>query len=173
MTQSHKTQPGVFLPRRISDRRSPGTLDKTGADDLAQAFIRIAAERIERLPGVRSEITSATNNRIAADFYIESAYMPRLRHADPYLMCHIDNGGIQLQQISLPDRDEIRRKGWSMHTEDSICVFLPRDGIEIEVAWRVVALAYLFETSPSTRPRANGNSPRTLPNCSSTAKYWM
>lgn len=173
MTQSHKLQHKVPQRRRSSDRGALRPPNETHADDPARAFVLFIAERIEHLPGVWSEIVNAPDCGLSADLYINSAYMPRLRHENPYLMCHIDHDGILLQQMSLPDREEIQRKGWSVRREDSIRVFLPRDEIEMEIAWRIVSLAYLFETSPSIRPRANGNSPRALPNCSSTAKYWM
>lgn len=173
MLQVHSPQRQVLLPRRLIDRTPLEEPGNNGSGDAGVRKTWDLTERIEALPGVWSNRTSLPDGTVATDFFIESSVLLRQHRSKQNLMCHIDGDGIFLPRVSTSDTEEILMKGWGIRAGKSIRVFLPRDRIEKEIAWRVILLAYRFETSQRTRSEAGTKIHPMTPGFASSAKYWV
>jgi hypothetical protein len=81
--------------------------------------------------------------------------------------------GISVPQLDPVDKAEIAYKGWASRAEDEITLYLPRDSIEMEIAWRIILRSYQFLASKPPQFRTRKEPLPDLPKCASTAKYWM
>jgi hypothetical protein len=163
----------MLLPRRLADRipvTDPGSYDVALSSRPNTWGL---AERLKNLPGISQNYTLLADNTSAEDYFIESSYVLRCSCSKPQLFCHIDHDGILLPGISPLDKEQVLQKEWATRADDSVNVFLPRDSIEMEIAWRIVLLAYQFWTSAQARSCAGQTDQPILPTFSSTAKYWM
>lgn len=172
MTGTHILQRIVLLPKRLADRAAlvePCNYDAAASPPPNTWGL---TERIAALPGIRPEHKILADNTLATDHFIEDSYLLRHSWRKPQLLCHIDSQGILLADISPVDKEEVLQKGWSSSTEDALILFLPRDSIEMEIAWRIVLLAYHFLTSRPATVRTKTKSRPIMPSVSSMAKYW-
>jgi hypothetical protein len=131
------------------------------------------SERISALPGIRTIRTVLDDGVIAMDHFIDADYVLRSRYCGPHLLCHIDLEGISLAQLDPVDKEEVVFKGWASHAGDEIVLHLPRDSIEMEVAWRIILRAYQYLASRPRESRFRQKTAPDLPKFASTAKYWM
>lgn len=172
MHGTHNSQRLVLLPKRLADRAvliEPGNYDHAAAPRPNTWGL---TERIAALPGIRPEHTLLADDSLATDHFIEDSYVLRRSSTSPQLLCHVDCDGIMLPEISALDKEEVLQKGWSSYTDGPVILFLPRDNIEMEIAWRIVLLSYHFLTSRPARSRFEKNNRSTMPKFSPTAKYW-
>lgn len=173
MHESHVARRSVLLPRRLVNR-VPLVEPRESAESVSSGQDAWGlAGRIAALPGITSSCTILPDGTTATDFFIDPLYVLRNDCSNRQLMCHIDIDGILLPHIGPVDRAEVILKGWSSRDEDALTMFLPRDSIEMEIAWRIVLLVYQYLSS---RPvAANGKRKQSviLPSYTSTAKYWM
>lgn len=171
MPATHNLQRTVLLPKRLADDVvgiAPGNCFKEVASRPNTFGL---TERIEALPGIKVEHALLPDNTLTTDHFIEGAYILRDARTAPHLLCHIDNDGILIPDMSPLDTEQVMRKGWASCVDEAVVLFLPRDDIEMEVSWRIVLLAYQFLTSPQSGARRKGQA--RLPHCSSWAKYWL
>lgn len=163
----------VFLPRRLAHRVSPGDSRETATGVAGGDDNWGLAKRIGALPGVTTTNTVLDDGTTATDHFIEAAYVLRSLYSSPTLLCHIDPDGILLPQLDPTDKPEIALKGWACRADDETVLHLPRDSIEMEIAWRVILRAYQYLASRPPHSRARRKTSPELPQCVSTAKYWM
>lgn len=160
--------PQVLLPKRLPDRSS--AFEGVSAA-LAGPMLADHSElfgRIDALPGVHSVVTGVSGQATMRDYYLDRDHVGGGASAFPYPFCRIDEQAIVLLNLAPPDKDEVLRKGWGTADGETLCVFLPRDTIETEVAWRVILLSYRFQTT-----RAAATVRRALPQVASTTRYWV
>jgi hypothetical protein len=163
----------VLLPKRLAEHAA--TVETVSDQPLATPRPRCWGlyRRIEALPGIELRQTRGANDMLASDYYIDGSYVLRSIAADAQLLCRIDADGILLPMISPHAREEVLRKGWATGSDDAVIMYLPRDSIEMEIAWRIVLIAYQFRTLAPPRPRSSTSTQTAAPHGSSTSQYWM
>lgn len=170
MHESHQTRCSVLLPRRLAQRvpliEAPENV-AAGADNWG------LARRIRALPGMGAHRTVLDDGATATDYFIGEAYVAKWPATGPQLFCHIDLEGISIPHLDPADRAEVVHKGWSSRADSDVVMYLPRDAIEMEIAWRIVLRAYQFLASRPAAPRKRRKLASELPKYASTAKYWM
>lgn len=173
MHESHETTGPVLLPRRLVHRvllrgspESPVAI-AAGKDNWG------LSECIGALPGVMTTQTMLDDGATVTDHLVDPAYVLRSPCRDPQLLCHIDIEGILLPQLDPLDKAEVVLKGWASRAGDEITLYLPRDFIEMEIAWRIILQTYQFLASQPSKSRARRKAVPELPKFASTAKYWM
>lgn len=173
MHGSHMTKRSVLLPKRLVNR-APLVEPQESAESVSSGQDTWGlAERIGALPGITNTCTVLADGTAASDYFIDPLYVLRRTCSKPQLMCHIDVDGILCPDIGPVDRAEVILKGWASRSDDSLTLFLPRDSIEMEIAWRIVLLVYQHMSSRTIDSRSKRKRPPTLPSFTSTAKYWM
>ena len=173
MHTSHQAKRVVLLPKRLV-HRVPLIEPPESADAVAAGKDNWGlSERISALPGVTSTSTILDDGAAATDHFLDAAYILRYTYSGPRLLCHVDLEGISVPELDPVDKAEIVYKGWASRAEDEITLYLPRDSIEMEIAWRIILRAYQFLASRPPEYRARREPSRDLPICASTAKYWI
>lgn len=163
----------VLLPKRLA-HRVPLIEPPESANAIAAGTDNWGlSERICALPGLTATRTILDDGATATDHFIDAAYILRYPYSGPRLLCHIDLDGISVPELDPVDKEEIASKGWASCVEDEITLYLPRDSIEMEIAWRIILRAYQFLASRPPEFRTRRKSATDLPKCVSTAKYWM
>lgn len=173
MHESHVARRSVLLPRRLHNRVPLVGPQESAASVSSGQDAWGLAGRIAALPGITNSCTTLPDGTTATDFFIDPMYVLRSTCSNRQLMCHIDVDGILLPHIGPVDRAEVILKGWALRDDEALTLFLPRDSIEMEIAWQVVLLVYKYLSSkPIT---AHGKRKRSVifPSYTSTAKYWM
>ena len=173
MHESHETRNSLLLPRRLV-HRVPLIEPSENATAVAAGLDNWGlSRRISSLPGVSAKCTVLDDGAVVTDHIIDPAYVLRSSYCAPRLLCHIDCEGISLPQLDPGDDAEVLLKGWASGAEDGITMFLPRDSIEMEIAWRIILRAYQYQASRPPRIRGVRKAAPELPKCAATAKYWM
>lgn len=163
----------VFLPKRLADHVALIDASVCSSAAASESDYWGLTDRIDALPGISPRHTLLANDTLTTDHFIDPAYILGRSCSRPKLLCHMDCDGILLPEMSMPDREEVLRKGWASCASDAVSLFPPRDSIEMEIAWRIILLAYHYLTSmPDGSPTREKTTP-VWPVCSSTAKYWV
>lgn len=162
------TRLNVLLPRRIPDPVLLVEPGSNGSPGRLEPNICGLVERIQALPGVYSEAMTISHSDTATACYIDGEYVVRTLREDPYLLCKIDGHGIEQVKLAQSDADEVIRKGWGMPFGESLCIYPPRDVIEMEIAWRVILLAYQFPTLRSPK-----SVHRVFPQVATATRSWL
>ena len=173
MYESHRAKLMVLLPKRLEHRvpliESPESAGAVAAGRDNWGL----SERISALPGVITNRTVLDDGATATDHIVDSAYVLRNPCDFPQLLCHIDLEGISIPQLDPVDKLEVTYKGWASRADEETTLYLPRDSIEMEIAWRIILRAYQYLASRPPDMRIRRKSSSDLPKCVSTAKYWM
>lgn len=173
MHESQEASRSTLLPKRLV-HRVPLIEPQESAATIAAGLDNWGlAGRIGALPGIAAIRSVLDDGATATDYFVDEAYVLRNACSGPQHFCRIDMGGISLPQLDPVDKTEIVVKGWAVRADDMTVVYLPRDSIEMEIAWQILLQAYQYL---ATRRPESGKRRKVmpeLPKCASTAKYWM
>lgn len=143
------------LPNRI--RAKPA-----GPDSLS-ARLQLA-DRIAGLPGVCAEDHDVTLP-CSVEVFLSTTTEPSRRRDPDILLCTISNEGIWVYGLNDWDRHQILLHRWGKLRSSGVVLYLPRDGDELEICWRILQRAHRHLADLSNRNRSlqaasNGDLPR-------------
>ncbi|MDX1404585.1 MAG: hypothetical protein R3192_08605 [Woeseiaceae bacterium] len=129
--------------------------------------------RISALPGIVTSVSMLEDGSCATDHFIQPAYVLRRLATGKLLLCRIDCQGVTLPQLDPADSSQVLAKGWAACSDDSMTLYLPRDSIEMDIAWRIILRAYQHLASRPPTSRRRHVAATTLPQFAPTTRYWM
>lgn len=130
------------LPARLRNRR------KTSGDFSARMAL---IDRISDLPGIETveRNDEATPHRV--EIYLRREVFDLvLKRKARQMLCSLDCDGVFLHGLNRWERHQVLANGWGNLIEQEVCIYLPRDGHELEIVWGVVQRAYERLMGPST-----------------------
>ena len=134
MAKTTNTSARFNLPARIRNKR------KTPGDFSARLTL---IDRIADLPGIETVERNDETIPRRVEIYLRRETSDRAlkRKAAP-MLCSLDCNGVFLNGLDRWERYQVLAKGWGKLVDHEVCIFLPRDGHELEIVWGVVQRAY-------------------------------
>ncbi len=173
MHESQDASRSALLPKRMV-HRVPLIEPQESAATIAAGLDNWGLTgRIGALPGIAAIRSVLDDGATATDYFVDEAYVMRHPCNGPQHFCRVDMDGISLPQLDPGDRSEIVLKGWAARADDMTVVYLPRDSIEMEIAWQILLQAYQYLATRQPLSDRRRKVMSDLPKCASTAKYWM
>ena len=134
MEKTAKKTKRFKLPARLRNKR------KTPADFSSRVAL---IDRIADLSGIE---TVERNDEITprrVEIYLRREASDRvLRRKAAQMLCSLDCNGVFLNGLDRWERHQVLAKGWGKLVDHEVCIFLPRDGHELEIVWGVIQRAY-------------------------------
>lgn len=117
---------------------------RTGKKSSREQEMRMAlADRIADLTGI--EILKRRDESIPGqiDVYVRQDSTARsLANHDAKLFCSLNSKGIMIRGLDRWAKHQLISRGWGKLIPGDMLIFLPRDGEELDVIWKVLQRAY-------------------------------
>lgn len=117
---------------------------RTGKKSSREQEMRMAlADRIADLTGI--EILKRRDESIPGqiDVYVRQDSTARsLANHDAKLFCSLNSKGIMIRGLDRWAKHQLISRGWGKLIPGDVLVFLPRDGKELHIIWKVLQRAY-------------------------------
>lgn len=112
------------------------------------------ADRIADLPAIETVERDPNGGSRSVDVFVRPASAAARKQHLPVLLCEIGSAGIVVHGLSNPDRHQVLSRGWGRLSRDGVLLFLPRDELELETAWRILLRAHesLSDSSAAAIP---------------------
>lgn len=130
------------LPARLRNKR------KTAGDFSARVAL---IDRISDLPGIQTvERNDETTPRRVQIYLRHKVFDHEIGRKARQMLCSLDCIGVFLNGLDRWERYQVLANGWGKLVGHEVCVYLPRDGHELDIVWSVVQRAYERLMVPST-----------------------
>ena len=129
------------------------------------------ADRMADLAGIQvvEDGDDVLPNRV--NVYLQAPSTSQRREHAAWLLCKIGADGIEIYGLEQWDRHQVLRGGWGRLRQGHVCMYPPRDDLELEVCWGVIQRAYRFLSDVSARaPLARKFASWAQPRFSRTAR---
>ena len=134
MAKTAKKTDRFKLPARLRNKR------RTPGDFSARVAL---VDRIADLPGIETVERNDETTPRRVEIYLQREASDRVlkRKAAP-MLCSLDCNGVFLNGLDRWERYQVLAKGWGKLVGHEVCIYLPRDGHELEIVWGVIQRAY-------------------------------
>lgn len=141
MERSARKKTRLKLSARIRNKRN------TAGNFEARVAL---ADRIADLPGI--ETAERGNEAVPGrvDVYLRRDRTDQgLKRKPARLLCSLDRDNVIVAGLDRWEQYQVLSTGWGKLVDDTVYVYLPRDGKELETVWSIVERAYdrLFDSS--------------------------